>query len=322
MSFTEEVLTMDIILDNIIWYLYAHELLKLAVVNKTIFNIVEPVLKNKLDLLTSEILNNTKDRLFLAKEMSTTRFKNFPELVEVDLMLNIEKIPHHFLSCCFKLHVVMLDLPYLKIIERGFLLFCNKLKCLTLRVPMLETIGDDFLYECKNLEMLSVSSLGNLKVIEDNFLNHCPNFYKVQNGLNLSCLNKVCEIGNNFLSNNIMFEIDLSGFAEVCTIGYGFLRDSKSLMYVNLNHMKLLKDVGGSFLENNREVIRLDMKDLRLTNVGNNMCKNMRSLIDINLQFLTNIDEIGYGFLELCMNLRIVDLTMLTNVKSIGDYFL
>jgi len=151
------------------------------------------------------------------------------------------------------------------------------------KLKLLKTIGNEFLYFKRNPPSLS----------DDEGID------------NLSSLN--C--------------INLSGLNNIETIGNNFLYNCQSLISIDLSELTSIKDY---FLYHCSACSALTEIKLspKIKTIGNDCLIQCIKLKELDLSGLNNLITIGNNFLGHCYSLETIDLSELPNITSIGDYFL
>ena len=163
-----------------------------------------------------------------------------------------------------------------------------------------------------------------------------------------SCDRSVKNIGNNFLAEIPLIDVDFSGLENIEKIGDNFLADINTLKCLDLSNLKNLKTIGANFLYQNKSLEEIkfcdqgyvssvadnfmfyctELKSINLSflngveSIGNNFLMNATSIETINLDPLYNLTEIKDQFLCGASNISTIDVKALTKVKSIGNNFL
>ena len=142
--------------------------------------------------------------------------------------------------------------------------------------------------------------------------------------LNLSGLNAVTTIGDNFLSRcSSITALDLSGLNAVTAIGCEFLSDCSSITALSFSGLNTVTTIGVNFLSRCSSITALDLSGLNsVTTIGNYFLSRCSSITTLDLSGLNAVTTIGNYFLSRCSSITALDLSGLNSVTTIGNYFL
>lgn len=133
----------------------------------------------------------------------------------------------------------------------------------------------------------------------------------------------ITKIGNNFLSNaNSLENLDMRGLQFLESIGDNFLKQTK-LKELDLSGCFSVKKIGNGFLYNACQLREINLESFHnLENVGTHFLSNCFYLKNLDLSSFKNIREIGDYFLYQAISLQ--DINFMKNKKSIslGSEFL
>ena len=189
------------------------------------------------------------------------------------------------------------------------------------RIPELNQISftaNDSLIEIKFTDGKDLSPLDNLLTISDNFMAG-TNITTID----LTPFSKVRTIGNNFMADTPITTIDLTPFENIESIGDNFLYYCHKLKTINNILLKNIKTIGNSFLFYCNKLENIDLGQLeQLESIGDSFLDKCYGLKTIkNLSSLRNLKTIGNKFLNGCEKL-IIDLLPFGQLKTIGNNFL
>eukprot|EP01064_Diplonema_japonicum_P038536 TRINITY_DN9377_c0_g1_i1.p1 TRINITY_DN9377_c0_g1~~TRINITY_DN9377_c0_g1_i1.p1 ORF type:complete len:298 (+),score=36.01 TRINITY_DN9377_c0_g1_i1:195-1088(+) len=116
-------------------------------------------------------------------------------------------------------------------------------------------LGRQFLFSCVHLITLDVTSLANLRHVEEAFLHSCTSLTALE--CNFSCVES---IGDFFLSTcTSLARLDLTSFHNVTCIGHGFMAYCLSLETLDVTPLGRVETIKSSFLDSCVELKALDI---------------------------------------------------------------
>jgi len=112
--------------------------------------------------------------------------------------------------------------------------------------------------------------------------------------------------------------INLSGLNNIETIGNNFLYNCQSLISIDLSELTSIKDY---FLYHCSALIEIKLSP-KIKTIGNYCLIQCIKLKELDLSGLNNLITIGNNFLGHCYSLETIDLSGLNSLESIGNNFL
>ena len=265
------------------------------------------------------------DKITVISDDFLYKCESLKDISNMSGLSNVKSIGNHFLAGCESL--VSVDASALKsvtAIDKGFLNFCLKLESVDLRsFDKITVISDDFLYNCKSLKDISnMSGLSNVKSIGNYFLAGCESLVSVD----ASALKSVTAIDEGFLNFCLKLEsVDLRSFDKITVISVGFLCGCESLKDIsNMSGLSNVKSIGNHFLAGCDSLVSVDASALKsVTAIDKGFLNSCLKLESVDLRSFDKITVISDDFLYKCESLKdISNMSGLSNVKSIGNYFL
>ena len=265
------------------------------------------------------------DKVTVISDEFLSHCKSLKDISNMSGLSNVKSIGKYFLAGCDSL--VSVDTSALKSvtsIDEGFLIRCKKLESVDLcSFDKVTVISDEFLSHCKSLKDISnMSGLSNVKSIGKYFLSRCDSLVSVDT----SALKSVTSIDEGFLIRCKKLEsVDLCSFDKVTVISDEFLSHCKSLKDIsNMSGLSNVKSIGKYFLSGCDSLVSVDTSALKsVTSIDEGFLIRCKKLESVDLCSFDKVTVISDEFLSHCKSLKdISNMSGLSNVKSIGKYFL
>ena len=250
--------------------------------------------------------------------------------IAVIMSESMKQIPAGFLLDCSSLKSLDLSNILVNTINGGFLSGCSNLE--TIVLPTLTEnatiITQDnenftnpilgFMNGCTKITDIDFSNFAKLKMIPNNFFGaEMPEDYLV--------FKAIPEFGNNaehFFTSHKMNAINLSPLNNVTSIGNNFLCQCISAKNILLPKSSVLETIGDNFLMNCKKLESIDLSVIpSVKSIGAFAFESCESLTDLDLSTFTSIEQQGFGpaFLWNCNSLTRVNIGDLSADKFIAD---
>ena len=197
--------------------------------------------------------------------------------------------------CEHLVHLILTNLPNVRIIYMSFCEMLFNLKTATLGLPNLTTIGSCF-FSRSGIEKLDISECSNISFIGAFFLYECRKLQEIKFPANLS---------------------------RLFSIGEAFMYYCTSLKKLDFRAFGALKIISSRFLEYLHSLEQIIWPTFhQLDEIDDNFMAQCKKLQTIDLRPFANVKRIGSDFLEYTDSLEHVQWPVFHQLKTIGLNFM